>query len=175
MSITTSISDFVAGCLSGADIAAYPALAKLRDILLEFRGVQTNAPAVAGEVGEYVSAGIGDGSPVNLSGSVVSSLTSVVLTPGDWDIEAIAILQGAPTGLSQWRAAVATTTGVVGTLGTDASDNAPVAAPSGRVPVTVPRHRILLASTTTYYLNVVAVFTGGSAQAFGRIVARRAR
>jgi hypothetical protein len=38
MSITSDITAFVDGCLNGANIASYPTLAKLRDVLLALRG-----------------------------------------------------------------------------------------------------------------------------------------
>src|SRR5215472_14162674 len=49
-------------------------------------GVNGASNAAAGNIGEYVTASLAQGSAVNLPGGTATNLTSISLTAGDWDV-----------------------------------------------------------------------------------------
>lgn len=133
-------------------------------------GSATNDSAAAGDVGEFIESLITTGAAINITSGVTFNLTSISLTPGDWDI--------------------------VGQVQVDAGNNCTgiIAGPS-QVSLTLPsaeryaifpgtvngngtanfaRQRISLAVTTVIFMVCQATF-GGGGQAWGYINARRMR
>lgn len=145
-------------------------------------GTTTNDSAAAGNVGELISSVLGTGASVTLGTGSASSITSINLTPGDWDVsgivdytanvatsvtlltQGIQSLSGCATGpvlgaqdtFTQWETAA----NIIGT-----SD------PAWNVPV----QRLSLAATTTVCLISKPAFTVNSLKAYGTIRARRMR
>lgn len=136
----------------------------------------TNDSAAVRELGEIITSSIASGSAIGLTSTVTANITSISLTPGDWDV----------FGAVDFRPAVATTTTslqggtsqVSATAGAqDTGFSLPFAIPASSADVTcpVPEVRISLASTTTVYLVATATFAVSTISAYGTITARRRR
>jgi hypothetical protein len=142
-------------------------------------GTTTNDNAAAGKVGEYIESDIALGSAISLTTNVAANITSISLTAGDWDVSAIGRIHSNNASTS-FTNGIASISQVSATL--NASDAASVATPA-TVPgngvnycaLGVPPTRITLSATTTVYLVSRSAFTVSTAQAYGKISARRAR
>lgn len=166
------------GLLSQATSGANVTIAALGQI----PGVATSSDAVAGNVGEIITSSVVSSAAVSLSSSVVSNVTSILLSPGDWDVSAMSYFTGG-TG-----AAVSYLWGLFSTSSNTSSSpvdllsqgivfiNAEPAFSHGPTSVTVPSgpSRVSISSSTRYYLNVVAAFSS-NVNGYGMIRARRVR
>jgi hypothetical protein len=134
-------------------------------------GVTTNSNAAAGSVGEMLSSVIA--SPGNsISSATLTDLTSLVLTPGDWDV----------WGNIFFIPSVSTTAIVafINTTSVTAPDSSLRAALQGAfngVGILAPSYRITVATatTTTIYLTGFATLSSGTATFCGGLYARRRR
>jgi hypothetical protein len=144
----------------------------------QYPGSTTNDSATAGNVGEYVSSSVASGSAISLTTNVVANLTSISLTPGDWDVWGIAQYLGTgsttvnsvQTTLSLVSATQDTTNGrytYTPAFGTTGFAN-PLTAHIGPA-------RFSLSTTTTIYLTVVGTFAASTLSAYGILQARRRR
>lgn len=143
------------------------------------KGTTTNDNAQAGSVGEYISSIIIQSSAVVLTSDIVSNITSIQLTAGDWDVEAY--VRGIALDASQ----VFHLQGSVSLTSLSLSDYGRVylSLPTGmNYPTginiggyTTSRIRISLNNTTTVYFTASSGFVGGSVGVFGGISARRIR
>lgn len=142
--------------------------ADLNSVAGQIPGTPLAALAGLGIVGEYVSSQIASGSAVALTTTVAADITSISLTPGDWDIWGTIATNAAVTSATGWISAASTTD--------PGAPNAGAYAAWGAQTLTAPIGRMALAVsvTTTIRLSIKAVF-GGSVSAFGFIGARRAR
>lgn len=140
------------------------------------RGTTTNDSAANGFLGFYTSASVVQGSAVALTTATPKTVTSISLTPGDWDVTAIGAITGASTG-TEFDVAISTTTNsMAGTvLGNSRCQTPTVSLAGADATLMIPGFRVSIASTTTYYLIVQETFTIGSPAAYGRISARRVR
>ena len=141
-------------------------------------GTATNDNAAAGNVGEYITSSNVSG--IALSNGTPVNLTSMVLSPGDWDIAGMAgFTAGAATTIPFFEAVICLTS---------ASFAIPVEAGTATVlqttsgfgssstnQVALPIARGSFAVSTTVYLNVEATISAGSANGQGRLRARRVR
>lgn len=139
-------------------------------------GTTTNDNATAGNIGEYVSASVVQGSATALTTATPKTVTSISLTAGDWDVTGIASLTGASTG-TEFDVAVGTTTNsFTGTVLGDTRAQTPTVSLTGAdATLMIPAARMSLSGTTTVYLIVQETFTVGTPSAYGRISARRCR
>ncbi len=142
-------------------------------------GTATNDNAATGEIGEYITASVVQGSAASVTNGTAANVTSISLTAGDWDVWGIvAYIPGASTNYTLLTASVSTTsatTGVIGQLGrTDAAFGAGAVGGSNNG-ISVLPIRISLAGTTTVYLVADAFFTVSTMSAYGQIAARRRR
>lgn len=132
--------------------------------------------ATAGNVGEYISSSVVQGSAVSLVTATPKTVTSIVLTAGDWDVTAIGCLNGASTGTEFDVAIGATTNSLTGTVLGDSRCQSPTVSLTGAdASLMVPEFRVNISGSATYYLIVQETFTVGSPKAYGRISARRVR
>jgi hypothetical protein len=136
-------------------------------------GVITVSNAAAGAVGELISNVIPSASAVSLTTSVVSNITTISLTAGDWDVSGNFSIT--TTGLSSagfgW-------TSLSNATQPDTSLLSGLSLPAVTGPdyyFTTPFLRVNVASTTTIYLSAICTFTTGTATACGGIYARRRR
>ena len=147
-------------------------------------GTSTNNAAAAGMVGEMVWSTVDSGSPVSLASNTAANVTSISLTPGDWDIAAQVMhaLAGL-TSVTQLNASTSLTSATLspqqggGGLGAGATATQTYAAttPSGAISQEVANVRLSIAATTIVYLVAKAIFSVSTAAAYGTIRARRAR
>lgn len=141
-------------------------------------GTVTNDNASAGVVGEFLSVTVAGGSAVSLASGTAKNVTSLVLTPGDWDVRGyIAFNPAGTTTQSLVLSALNTTSGVIPQptpAGASETVDYPVPAGIGEG-YSVPTARISVATNTTVYLITNNTFSGGANAAYGYIAARRTR
>jgi hypothetical protein len=140
-------------------------------------GTATNDNAPIGYVGEYIQAvvaatntGLTSGAPLN-----VSSLT---LTPGDWDFGGSVVFTGTgTTSFTQAQAGFNTASATLpGTHQQFVETVSPAIIPGSTFAAgCVPGYRLSIAVTTTLYLIGQAAFTVSTAGAGGMLWARRRR
>lgn len=141
-------------------------------------GTTTNDNATAGNIGEYLSS---TGGPVAVLTSTIANLASRSLTAGDWDVTGTAdFVTSSATGANIFFRTGISTSASSNTLGTgstlDVSGPHPTTTFSvSDINIPCPTVRLSLATTTTVYLNGLAVFSGGTMTASGFIRARRVR
>ena len=141
-------------------------------------GTATNDNAAAGEVGEYLEASVASGSALALTSNSALTITSITLTPGDWDVSGqVAFTSTATTSYTINAGSLSLTTNTSSSvLG---RWNQHVGAPF--VPNGVPISAIMgparfsVNTNTTVYLVAFATFTASTAGGYGTISARRAR
>lgn len=141
-------------------------------------GVQDGTAAVSGQVGEEIESNISTAQNAAGTGTYLA-LTSITLTPGDWDISALVEFScnsSTTTGAAQ--TAITTTSGA-GAGSVESYDFVQIPAglmSGGQVwPMAITRKYVSISSSTTYYLNVLARFSLGTPQWYGSIAARRLR
>lgn len=142
-------------------------------------GTTTNDSATAGNIGEFVSSTILQGSAVSLTTSAAANITSISLTAGDWDVWANSVyLVTNTTTVSELLSSISTTSatanGVVPNYAIFSANNAVIAGGT-LMSVNIPPIRFALASTTTLYLVAFALFGASTCSSFGGIYARRCR
>lgn len=156
-------------------------------------GTPTNDNASAGYVGEYIFSTIPTGSAVSLTTATPANITSIALTPGDWDIDCqVEFSPGASTSVTVSTASISLTSatlstqpgGTVGraTLGPEPvmTINQAAAVPAAGYALAPSSVRCTISAappgvTTTVYLVAQATFTVSTMAAFGTIRARRVR
>lgn len=145
-------------------------------------GTATNDDAAAGRVGEYVQSVIASGSAVSLVTTVDKNLTSISLTAGDWDVDAVFNFTGGATTTVNWLLATLslTTNTRDNTLGRRTGRNYNASTifnniVDGIVTETVPPLRLSLSGTTTVYAVAQASFATSTCTVFGILRARRVR
>lgn len=135
----------------------------------DIAGITNASNAPAGTIGEVISATSGS---TALTSNTFTNLTSIVLTPGDWDI----------TGSVTLAASSAVMTNVFGGL-SNVSATAPAApmyfqyqGPAiNAFSLAAPSQRFNVSVNTTIYIIGFASFASGTVNAFGGIIARRSR
>lgn len=146
------------------------------------KGIINASSATAGYVGELIS------SSVTLitgaaSGSY-ASLTSITLTPGEWDMCAFAGIQsGASTNFSQNSCTLAiSTTSASGAGATQGYDLMYTPQASGVIgntapaaSIAIPRKSVNITTPTTYYLNGYSSYSSSTPSWYLSISARRIR
>lgn len=142
----------------------------------------TNDNASSGKVGEYISSTIAVGSAVSLTNNTQANVTSISLTAGDWDVDAVAQFTGATTTtVSSQEAGISTTSATLDYTGGKAvaitGNNAPFnqIASTSAIGIPIPQTRMSLSTTTTVYLVVRSIFGTSTSSAYGILRARRVR
>jgi hypothetical protein len=135
-------------------------------------GVTTASNALAGSVGEYLTA---SAAGVALSTAVVTNIASISLTAGDWDVVGNILFQPSGTTTTQITlAGISTTSAAFPAVPFYAQSDAAIAAGlnSSLMP---PTTRINVSTTTIVYLVGQANFLISTMAASGYIAARRRR
>lgn len=142
-------------------------------------GTGTNDNAVAGQVGELMTARqAGGGSALSMSNGAGLNVTSLSLTAGDWDVSGVvAFIPQSTTirgrciaGISTASTTIPTNTDDRGQLTLNTADST-----GNDFTVAAPVQRISIAATTTVYLVGYSDFSSGTMKAYGTIRARRVR
>lgn len=141
-------------------------------------GTTTNDDAAAGKIGEFMSSLIAPGAAVGLLTGIPMDVTTLSLTPGDWDVDGVVAFL--PTATTSYRSAGGAITLTSGAALDLSSGAAAQWAGSATVPVApfgmaVGTLRVSIAALTTVYLVATAAFTLSTMSGFGMIRARRMR
>jgi hypothetical protein len=133
-------------------------------------GITNASAASAGDVGELISSVVLTGAAVPLVSTVSKNITSIVLSPGDWDVwgnVTFLFPAGNSTQLNGWINTVSATP-------PDASlSTFFVNLPLNNSGFTVPSYVINVAVPTTIYLSVQATFTVSCVSGGGLYARRR--
>jgi hypothetical protein len=139
------------------------------------RGAPTNSAAVAGFIGEYLT---NNTNTVAMTSGVAITITSLSLSPGDWDVEGT--LQFNPAGSTITQAATAginLTNNTLPAAMTAGGVNQVIATSAAGFSHILPTgsQRVSIAVTTTVYLVGYVVFSTSTMTGSGFIRARRMR
>ena len=160
--------------------------AAYRDQLI--KGTPTNDLALAGDIGEYLEANLLTASALSVTTATPLNITSLVLTPGDWDVDAIVdFVPAATTSVTQWNVSVSNTTATlqsqapstsaainIGPFATTTINQA-AQVPAAEVTISGATVRVSVSANTTIYLVAQAAFTVSTMTAYGSLRARRVR
>lgn len=139
------------------------------------QGTATNDNAPAGYYGEVVRAAVASGSAVSATGTGQwTDITSISLTAGDWQIDAIAKADTNGSTYTVFQIGIGTVTGNDATGITDGDNRATFVGAVDHT-LSIPGYRVQPTATTTYYLKFIYTFAAGTPRSFGRISARRMR
>lgn len=140
-------------------------------------GIVDGSNAAAGFVGEYIESVVLTGNALALSTGVALNVTSIVLTPGDWDVNgSVSFNIAATTTIAQLAGGSSTTTAA---FQTGAFFNL-VYPPSSVMGVqgaitSMITFRYNIVATTTIFLVAQSTFGTSTNAAYGTIRARRIR
>lgn len=131
-----------------------------------------------GTVGEHIFSRVLSASAVALTDNVITTLESITLTPGEWDVSASVQFVGAAATGTSMKASVTTTSGIVSNdTAFYAGDARPFTAITDDLwCAAIGPSRVSIATSDgnqTYKLNVRARFSAGALSVFGRLRARR--
>jgi hypothetical protein len=133
----------------------------------QYVGRATNTAPIATTLGEYITA---TGTGVSLTSTNSTNITSILLTAGVWDISCLGFAtHTAGTATATIIGSSATSATITGTQGDQYMQ---VNIPSAQPGFSVPAFRVLLSTSTTYYL-VMTPFGTGTITGTGRISATR--
>lgn len=140
-------------------------------------GVTSGAAAASGKVGEYIESSVGSGPAISLTNTVPSNVTSISLTPGDWDVTAqIGFIGTSSTTVSYFIGSISSTSA---TLNTNRSDQVLNGITPFSILATVNYAiypvKFTVSTTTIVYLVAQSGFGTSTNAAFGVIRARRVR
>lgn len=139
----------------------------------QIRGNNTNTAPPAGYVGEQITSSLPVGSATSLTTATGKTVTSISLTPGIWDVSCIGVLSGTLTGL-QFEVTISAVDNTTATnYGVDSVSSPTMPTVTTDTSLCIPKLRITLSATTTYYLVVRANFSAGTATSYGSITATR--
>jgi hypothetical protein len=147
----------------------------------DIQGTNTNDAAPAGFVGECIVGERTQALAVAVPNLTPTTLTSIPLTAGDWDVDAVAHFIGEPAmQLTVIAASISLVNNALDTspgrlVATNMSAAPHFTAAWGVEVIPIPPYRISLPGPATIYLVGRTDFTSGSTQGFGRIQARRPR
>jgi hypothetical protein len=146
---------------------------------VQIRGTATNDNAPAGYVGEFISSTITSGSAVAMTTGVATNITSIVLTPGDWDVWWNGAMSfGAGTNFTLATVSIslvsATTNFTPPFFGALPTVSGGVVWVNGTNIMIAPA-RFQVTSNTTVFAVGFCNFTVSTAAMYGALCARRAR
>jgi len=141
-------------------------------------GTATNDNAAAGEIGEYLEASVASGSALALTSNTALTITSITLTPGDWDVSGqVAFTSTASTSYTINAGSLSLTTNTSSSVLGRWNQHVGAAFVPNGVPISAVMGpaRFSVNANTTVFLVGFATFTASTAGGYGTISARRAR
>lgn len=145
------------------------------------KGTATNDSACTGCLGETLSASVASGSAVALTTSTAATVTSITLTPGDWDVRGSCGFATGGSGTTSVTRVLCSLSGNTNTLDTTIGRFTdfvfPAFVPSAGAGSTiwVGPERFSVSVNTTVFLVAFSTFTVSTNSAYGKISARRVR
>ncbi|MDR6377327.1 hypothetical protein [Paraburkholderia caledonica] len=135
------------------------------------KGQTAGATVASGYVGEPVK---NSATGVSITSGTATNITSITLTPGDWDVTgAVTFVPASGTAPTLMQCGTSTTPATLGGLGTQSFLNLSFPTNGSSQGFVAPRQQINVTATTTVYLVAVSTFTGGTMTANGSVFARR--
>ena len=176
VSVNTAASEMGTYLVNTINTGASQNNIKVGNTLGQYRGTQTNTTPPAGFIGETIRSAVAIGSALSLSNNVGKTITSISLTAGVWDVTGIVgFVTGATTITLNFQAGISPTNNTV--AGNYGDDTVSFGTTPGQTHmegcITIPSFRVLLSSTTTYYLVALTGFTVSTTTGYGRISATR--
>jgi hypothetical protein len=138
---------------------------------LQLKGNNAGTAPPTGFIGEQITSGFVG--PSSIGAATVSTLASIVLTPGIWDISAMGYVI-ATTSFSTLQVAIAPNASSF--TGVNFGDNgfqSNFGTPGMVASAAIPAYRVVISTNITYYLNFQITTLTGTATAQGRISAVR--
>lgn len=144
---------------------------------LQGLGTNTNNNASAGQIGEYIISTVVSSGAVAISSNTSTTITTIALTAGDWDIEGAAWYSVAAASMgTTFRAWASTTAGTVPLPPANGYNyNFQSVSGPNDVPIIVGPFRLSLAAPATLFLTGFVTINSGTITTYGFIAARRAR
>lgn len=146
---------------------------------IPIQGTNTNDSAAAGQIGEKIQASVAPGSAVALTTATYANITSIQLTPGDWEVTGQVAFGATATGVTQKIGSISLASANL--PGGDAQDGSRYVedcashnlGTANSYPVGPAR--LSISTNTTVYLVARLIFSGGTGSAHGKISATRVR
>ncbi len=136
------------------------------------------ADADPGTIGEYISSTVLSGGALALTTSTPLDVTSITLTPGDWDVwGSVGVISNAATVTTAflgWVSAVSATQPTQPNNGAEVAVNNTFPA-GANILFPIGMARFSVVANTIVYLSASMAFTVNTLSAYGIIGARRAR
>lgn len=128
-------------------------------------------------VGEVVSSTVASGSAVALTTATAANVTSITLTPGDWNVfGVVGFLPAATTSITAVNGGASQVSATIAPLGAAFTFTQAAVVPGAVVqeyPIPMSRVNVPANTTVTVYLVARASFTVSTLGAYGVISARR--
>lgn len=145
----------------------------------QLQGTATNDDAAAGNVGELISQAVAS-STISLTNNALANATSIILTPGDWDVSGVgSFITATTTNVTQWLVSISSVSATLPatTSGGLIKNNMPAFVPGVGVEevICVGPVRFSVSVNTTIYLVIRSDFTISTQTGGGVIRARRVR
>lgn len=145
----------------------------------QYPGEPSTGSATAGNVGQYVEGVIPSASQVAITANAATTITSITLGAGDWDVDLVA--QFFPANTTSFTQLSASMSLVTNTL--DVTPGRFFQVPQGTITsngtqvysVGLPNYRFSFSTSTTIFMIVDANFTVSTMASYGIIRARRVR
>jgi hypothetical protein len=154
--------------------------ADLQGIAGQFPATATDDDAAAGHLGQYIFSEVDAGSAVAMASTVANDITSIELSPGDWDVWAN--IATAPAGatttssLSAWIGTASATDPGAPNAGAYLLQMAAIGAGLSQAQsVGMKRITVANGATQTVYLSANMTFAISTMKAYGFLGARRPR
>ena len=135
----------------------------------------TGIPPLPGTIGEQIRSFLDSTSALSLTSGVIKTVTSITLTPGIWDVTAIADFTSPGLTATVMKAAISDTINSFATTvqGDNKLNSNAFPTTGNNAYIVIPAFRINVTATHTWYLVSSCAFTAGSISAYGRLSAVR--
>jgi len=144
--------------------------------LVNKNGITDGSSASVGMIGEVISSTVAPAT-TGLTTNTPANITSITLTPGDWDVSASYVVTGTgTTAFTFCQAGLSTTSATLPANNLTNVRNSSSFVPTGAIyaAAEVPMQRMSVSVATTVYLVANAIFTISTAGAGCVLTARRA-
>lgn len=172
--VTTTFGNMASYSIKGNNTAA---TGPISDIAAgQFPATRTDDDASSGNIGEYFSTGLTKPNAIALTNSATSNISSILLTPGDWEVFGTAYYTAPSlTVIAIMKQGTSTVSGSLPSSRADYSTINYGGSFNDDQGNLFPINRISLSTTTSVYLVVNAGFSVSTLNAYGFLEGRRVR
>lgn len=136
-------------------------------------GITLQMFSSTGYVGETVKSFLAVGSAISITTTAETTVTSITLGPGTWDMNGVCALRGTLTG-TIFACGISATTNTLPTNGDDQVRTPTMSTAASNIVQVIPQVRVVTTASGSKFLVIAATFSAGTATAYGRISAVRA-